>query len=151
MGDKGVEVEEQQDEPSEKVGGGALAGVCWVLIVLWLVTWILLLPVRGLIYALDVSNPSLLGLLAFVSILVLLFRPYAADASLTNETNVVRQIDIDLLSAVKRADIEAIEKLLADGADPYAQVSGGFSAIRYADGSSSEEIRGLLRASTAQH
>ena len=52
-----------------------VTGISVVIILLWAGSWVYMLPKRGLVYSLDISNPSPIGLAAFVAILVLLFRP----------------------------------------------------------------------------
>ncbi len=47
--------------------------ICWAVICIWIVGWVSMLPRRSMAHALDITNPSLFGLAAFVRILVLFF------------------------------------------------------------------------------
>jgi len=53
-----------------------VSAICWLTIAVWLVGWTMRLPERSLPKALDFTNPSPMGLLAFAAILVLLLSRY---------------------------------------------------------------------------
>jgi hypothetical protein len=71
-----------KDAPSPKAGGRGLRFFLLAIFFLWLTVWTLMLVSgeRSLLNALDITNPSALGLAAFVSIVIYGFiRPPRKD------------------------------------------------------------------------